>query len=129
MKRAITRDCDDRSIPDAFDVVCDTYDRNGCSIAACHRCWLDIQMRSYPQLVQLRRYLVALLVIFTESTSKAAKRAITRDYDARNMPDVFDLIYDTYGRDGCSINACHCCWLDVQMRSYPQESRSLEGPC
>ena len=39
---------------------------------------------------------------FTEKATKPAKRAINRDLTDRNLPDVFDVVYDTYGRDGFS---------------------------
>ena len=68
---------------------------------------------------------MARLVTFTRSAAKTTKPAITRDYDDRNIPDVFDVAYDTYGRDGCSINAFHRWWLDIQTRSHPPESRYL----
>ena len=61
---------------------------------------------------------MALSVKVAKCASKTTKRAITRDYVDRNIPDVFDFVYDTYGRDGCSINACHRRLLDIQMRWY-----------
>ena len=111
--RSNPRNCVDRNMPDAFDVY-DTYDRGGCGMNACHRCWFDIPMRSYPQNVLLPQHLVALLI------KVRPYRAITRDYVDRHIPDVLDAVYDTYGRDGRSNNACHRCLLDMQMRSYLQ---------
>ena len=35
----------------------------------------------------------------------------------------------TYGRDGFSIKACHRCLLDIRLRSYSQDSRSLSKMC
>ena len=107
----------EHKIPDLFDDAHDTCCSCG-EIAACHRCWLDIQMRSYPQYFLLPQHLVAFLVTFTKSATKTTKRPITHDYDDRNKPDVFDVVYVTYGRDGCSVAACHRCWLDIEMCSY-----------
>ena len=52
--------------------------------------------------------------------TKTTKRATTRDFLDRNIPDAFDVVYGTYGRDGCSMNAGHRCLPDIQMRSHPQ---------
>ena len=63
-----------------------------------------------------QKRMALLIVTFTKSATKTTKRR----YDDRNIRDVFDVVYDTYGRDGCSVNACHRCWLEILMRSYPQ---------
>ena len=99
-KRATTRDYVDRNIPGVFDVAYDAYGRDGCNINACHRCLFDIQMRSYPRYFLLPQH--AFGGTFTEKATKPAKRAINRDLTDRNLPDVFDVVYDTYGRDGFS---------------------------
>ena len=99
-KRATTRDYVDRNIPGVFDVVYDAYGRDGCNINACHRCLFDIQIRSYPRYFLLPQH--AFGGTFTEKATKPAKRAINRDLTDRNLPDVFDVVYDTYGRDGFS---------------------------
>ena len=57
--------------------------------------------------------------------TKTTKRVITRDYDEGTMPDLFDVVYDTYSRDGFSIKACNRCLCDIQMRLYPQDARSF----
>ena len=62
---------------------------------------------------------------FSKSATKTTKRATTRDCVDRIIPGVFDVADDTHGRDGCSIVACHRRLLDIRMRLYPQESRSL----
>ena len=63
------------------------------SIAACHRCLLDIRMRSYPQYFWLLQRLVTLLA--ANSATTTTKRATTRDYNDRNLPELFDVVYDT----------------------------------
>ena len=73
-------------------------------------------MRSYPQYFCSDQKLVALLITFSKSATKTKKRAITRDYDDRNIPDVFDVVYDVCCRDECSIAACHRCWFYMQMQ-------------
>ena len=85
-------------------------------LAACHRCWLE---RSYPQYFFA---LVVVLVKVTKGATKTTKRAITRDYVDRSIPDVPDVVCDTCGRDGCSINPCRHFLLDIQMRWYPQKN-------
>lgn len=103
---------DDHKIPDLLDVVSNTCCRCGQGIAACHRCLLDMRMRSYPQYV----YLSAFGDTFTKSAPKTMKRVITRDYDGRNIPDMFVVVYDTSGRDGLTIKVCHRCLLVIRMR-------------
>ena len=76
----------------------------GCSIYRC----VGIYYKKMPPL-----HLVAPVVKMTNNATKTTKRAITRDYVDRNTPDMLDVFYDTIGRDWCSINACHRCWLDV----------------
>ena len=85
-----------------FDVAYDTFGRDGFTIDACHRCLLCIQMRSYILNIFCPS---AFCGTFIKSVTKATKRTITRDYVDRNIPDAFDVVYDTYGRDGCSITA------------------------
>ena len=106
------------------DVVYNTNGRDGFSIKVCHRCLLDIQNRSYLQ--PLSSVFLAPSAVggtFTISATKTTKRAITRDYDDRNIPDLLGVVDDTYGRGGCTIVACHRCLFDI--RSYPQGSRCL----
>ena len=37
---------------------------------------------------------------FTKSAPKTTKRATTRDHNDHIIPDLFDVVYDTGGRDG-----------------------------
>ena len=57
---------------------------------------------------------------FTKSPIKIPKRATTRYYDDRIIPDLFNVVFDTYGIDGFTIKARHRCLLNRRMRSYPQ---------
>ena len=57
---------------------------------------------------------------YSDKATKTTERAITRDYVDRHIPGVFDGSCDTSGRDGCSINARHSCWLDTGMQWYAQ---------
>ena len=59
----------------------------------CHRRLLDIRMRSYPQYFWLLQRLVTLLA--ANSATTTTKRATTRDYNDRNLPELFDVVYDT----------------------------------
>ena len=61
-------------------------------------CGLSSLLVLYADADALPQHLVALFV--TKSATKTMKRAITRDYDDRNTPDVFDAVYDPYGCDG-----------------------------
>ena len=63
----------------------------------------------------------------TKRATKTTKQATTRDYDYRNIPDLhlFDVVYDTDSHDGFSLKVCHHCLLNIGMRPYLQESRSL----
>ena len=81
-------------MPDVFDVVYDTYGRDGLIIVTCHCCWLDIRMRSYPH---------NFGCFNTKIATKSTKRAATRDCDDRNLPHVFDVVYDAHGRDGLTL--------------------------
>ena len=60
-----------------------------------------------------------LLALSALVSPELPKRATTRDYDDRNIPDLFDIVYDTYRRDRFSIKACHRCLLEMWMRSNP----------
>ena len=43
-------------------------------------------------------------VTFAKSAGESTKRATAHDYDDRNIPDVFDIVYyDTHGRDGLTL--------------------------
>ena len=48
------------------------------------------------------------------------QRATSRDYDAGNTADLFNVVYDTYDRDGFSNKACNRCLLDTRVSSCPQ---------
>ena len=85
---------------------------------------LPLWVKDFALSSLLARYADALVssicLALSAFGAETTKRATTRDYDGRNITDMFDVAYDTYGRDRFSFKACHRCLLDIQMRSYPQ---------
>ena len=41
----------------------------------------------------------------------------------RNIPDLFDVVYCTYGRDGCSVQDGHCGLLSIRCTDAFVSSR------
>ena len=58
-------------------------------------------------------------VTFAKSAGESTKRATAHDYDDRNIPDVFDIVYyDTHGRDGLPLYTTHVPMLNTRIDIY-----------